>query len=76
RRIMQSNVSEQIEEQVNLADCSAAVWLSTKAPLTDGNGVVIGLIGSSLDVTARKRAEEAVSELNQTLEQRIEQAVF
>ncbi|MFA1028016.1 Sensory box sensor histidine kinase/response regulator [Pseudomonas syringae pv. helianthi] len=76
RRIMQSNVSEQIEEQVNLADGSAAVWLSTKAPLTDGNGEVIGLIGSSIDVTARKRAEEAVRELNQTLEQRIEQAVF
>lgn len=76
RRIMQSNVSEQIEEQVNLADGSAAIWLSTKAPLLDANGEVIGLIGSSIDVTARKKAEEAVRELNQTLEQRIEQAVF
>ncbi|KFE48099.1 hybrid sensor histidine kinase/response regulator [Pseudomonas congelans] len=75
-RIMQSNVSEQIEEQVNLADGSAAIWLSTKAPLLDANGEVIGLIGSSIDVTARKKAEEAVRELNQTLEQRIEQAVF
>lgn len=76
RRIMQNNVSEQIEEQVNLADGSAAIWLSTKAPLLDENGEVIGLIGSSIDVTARKKAEEAVRELNQTLEQRIEQAVF
>ncbi|MCH5550351.1 PAS domain-containing protein [Pseudomonas syringae pv. syringae] len=76
RRIMQSNVSEQIEEQVNLADGSAAIWLSTKAPLLDASGEVIGLIGSSIDVTARKKAEEAVRELNQTLEQRIEQAVF
>ncbi|WP_162874281.1 PAS domain-containing protein, partial [Pseudomonas viridiflava] len=33
QRIMQSNVSEQIEEKVNLADGSAAIWLSTKAPL-------------------------------------------
>ncbi|WP_116865984.1 hybrid sensor histidine kinase/response regulator [Pseudomonas syringae] len=76
RRIMQNNVSEQIEEQVNLADGSAAIWLSTKAPLLDASGDVIGLIGSSIDVTARKKAEEAVRELNQTLEQRIEQAVF
>ncbi|ALU61545.1 hybrid sensor histidine kinase/response regulator [Pseudomonas syringae pv. lapsa] len=76
RRIMQNNVSEQIEEQVNLSDGSAAIWLSTKAPLLDENGEVIGLIGSSIDVTARKKAEEAVRELNQTLEQRIEQAVF
>ncbi|KTB92711.1 histidine kinase [Pseudomonas syringae ICMP 11293] len=76
RRIMQNNVSEQIEEHVNLPDGSAATWLSTKAPLLDENGEVIGLIGSSVDVTARKKAEEAVRELNQTLEQRIEQAVF
>ncbi|MCI3944704.1 histidine kinase [Pseudomonas syringae] len=76
RRIMHGNVSEQIEEQVNLADGSAAIWLSSKAPLLDGSGKVIGLIGSSVDVTARKQAEEAVRELNQTLEQRIEQAVF
>ncbi|PBP56410.1 hybrid sensor histidine kinase/response regulator [Pseudomonas syringae] len=76
RRIMQNNVSEQIEEHVNLPDGSAATWLSTKAPLLDENGEVIGLIGSSVDVTARKKAEEAVRELNQTLKQRIEQAVF
>ncbi|KTC61931.1 hybrid sensor histidine kinase/response regulator [Pseudomonas savastanoi] len=76
RRIMQNNAAEQIEERVNLADGSAAVWLSTKAPLLNGSGEVIGLIGSSIDVTARKTAEEAVKELNQTLEQRIEQAVF
>ncbi|KPW71475.1 Sensory box sensor histidine kinase/response regulator [Pseudomonas syringae pv. coriandricola] len=76
RRIMNNNVSEQIEEHVNLPDGSAAIWLSTKAPMVDNSGNVIGLIGSSIDVTARKKAEEAVRELNQTLEQRIEQAVL
>ncbi|RMT65563.1 PAS protein [Pseudomonas coronafaciens pv. atropurpurea] len=76
RRIMTNNACEQIEEHVNLPDGSAAIWLSTKAPMLDGNGSVIGLIGSSIDVTARKKAEEAVRELNQTLEQRIEQAVL
>lgn len=59
RRIMQSNVSEQIEEQVNLADGSAAIWLSTKAPLLDASGDVIGLIGSSIDVTARKKSRRS-----------------
>ncbi|AHG40157.1 histidine kinase [Pseudomonas syringae CC1557] len=76
RRIMSNNVSEQIEEHVNLPDGSAAIWLSTKAPMVDNNGNVIGVIGSSIDVTARKKAEEAVRELNLTLEQRIEQAVL
>ncbi|MCF5586483.1 PAS domain-containing protein, partial [Pseudomonas syringae] len=76
RRIMRNNVSEQIEEHVNLPDGSAAIWLSTKAPMVDNSGNVIGVIGSSIDVTARKKAEEAVRDLNQTLEQRIEQAVL
>ncbi|RMT80069.1 PAS domain-containing sensor histidine kinase [Pseudomonas viridiflava] len=75
RRIMDSNTSEQIEEQVNLPDGSTATFLSTKAPLLNDEGEVIGLIGSSIDVTARKQAEVAVKELNQTLEQRIEQAI-
>lgn len=75
RRIMETNTSEQIEEQVNLPDGSAATFLSTKAPLLNDDGEVIGLIGSSIDVTARKQAEVAVKELNQTLEQRIEQAI-
>ncbi|WP_122524574.1 hybrid sensor histidine kinase/response regulator [Pseudomonas viridiflava] len=75
RRIMDGNTSEQIEEQVNLPDGSAATFLSTKAPLLNDDGEVIGLIGSSIDVTARKQAEVAVKELNQTLEQRIEKAI-
>jgi PAS domain S-box-containing protein len=76
RRIMQGGVREQIEEQVNLADGSAATWLSVKAPMFNDSGEVIGLIGSSIDVTARKQAEAAVQELNQTLEQRISVAML
>ncbi|WP_095102369.1 PAS domain-containing sensor histidine kinase [Pseudomonas sp. Irchel 3A5] len=74
-RIMSAGVSEQVEEQVSLADGSAATWLSIKSPLFSETGEVIGLIGSSIDVTARKRAEAAVQELNQTLEQRIREAI-
>ncbi|WP_122688782.1 PAS domain-containing protein, partial [Pseudomonas viridiflava] len=44
RRIMDGNTSEQIEEQVNLPDGSAATFLSTKAPLLNDDGEVIGLI--------------------------------
>jgi PAS domain S-box-containing protein len=75
RRIMQGGVVEQVEEQVRLADGTAATWLSVKSPLRNEAGDVIGLIGSSIDVTARKQAEEAVQELNLTLEQRILQAI-
>jgi len=75
QRIMQAGVEEQVEEHVRLADGSAAVWLSVKSPLRNEAGEVIGLIGSSIDVTARKQAEAAVQELNQTLEQRIREAI-
>lgn len=59
-RIMASGVAEQIEEKVSLPDGSEAVWLSTKVPLTDADGAVIGLVGSSIDITARKRVEAAL----------------
>lgn len=75
RRIMESGIAEQIEENVSHADGSPATWLSVKTPLLNAHGEVIGLIGSSIDVTARKEAESAVKELNQTLEERIRAAV-
>ena len=71
RRIMASGIPEQLEEEVCLADGTPVVWLSTKAPLKDEAGRVIGLIGSSVDITARRRAEAALRELNATLEQRV-----
>lgn len=75
RRIMESGIAEQIEENVSHSDGSPATWLSVKTPLLNEHGEVIGLIGSSIDVTARKEAESAVKELNQTLEERIRAAV-
>lgn len=62
RRIMESGVSEALEEEVSFADGRRAVWLSTKAPFRDPDGQVIGLIGSSIDITARKDAEQALIE--------------
>ena len=55
RRVMESGIAEQVEEEIQLADGSPAWWLSTKAPLRDAEGKVIGLIGASLDITDRKR---------------------
>ncbi len=78
RRVMESGVAEQFEEQVRMPDGTAAVWLSTKAPFRNVAGEVIGLIGASLDITTRKQAEadleasrERLRQLNETLEQQI-----
>lgn len=75
RAVMQAGEVLQIEEQVDMPDGSAATWLSVKAPLRSETGEVIGLIGSSIDVTARKNAEAALVELNRTLETRIAEAM-
>jgi PAS domain S-box-containing protein len=75
QRIMASGRQEQFEEPVNMPNGSAATWLSVKAPLFDAQGKVIGLIGSSVDVTDRKNAELALRELNHTLEDRIAAAI-
>ena len=82
RRIMESGVGEQVEEEVRQPDGTNNVWLSTKAPLRNAAGEVIGLIGSSVDITARRAAEEALErsraelrQLNETLEQRVAEAV-
>ena len=62
RRIRAQGVAEQVEEEVSFPDGSKAVWLSTKAPFRDTAGEVIGLIGSSVDITDRKRTETRLRE--------------
>jgi PAS domain S-box-containing protein len=56
--IMTENRAETLEEAVTRPDGSHATWLSTKAPLRDARGIVVGLVGSSIDITERKDAEE------------------
>lgn len=68
RRIMASGEAEQLEEPVDGPDGTPLVWLSTKAPFRDADGKVIGLVGASIDITERKRAEERLREVNENLE--------
>ncbi|TNC71759.1 hybrid sensor histidine kinase/response regulator [Rubellimicrobium roseum] len=75
RRIMDSAMAEQVEEAVTFADGTPAVWLSTKVPLRDGTGQVIGLIGASVDITARKAAEAELERINLDLADRVARAV-
>ncbi len=56
-RVMASGQTEQLEEEVSFPDGRRAHWLSTKSPLRDADGVVVGLVGTSLDITDRKAAE-------------------
>ena len=47
-------------------------WIvTTKLPMRDSHGQIVGLVGVGHDLTERKRAEEEVMQLNQELEQRV-----
>lgn len=47
-------------------------YLSTKRVYRDHRGEIVGLIGTALDITARKEAENVVREHNQALERRVQ----
>jgi PAS domain S-box-containing protein len=58
RRIMDAGLPEQVEEELTLTDGRKSYWLSTKAPFKDEAGAVVGLVGSSVEITERRQAEE------------------
>jgi len=62
------------EEMIPLPDGSRSYVLATKVPLYDRNGRIVGLVGVSRDITARKWAEEALQRTNQQLEETTREA--
>jgi PAS domain S-box-containing protein len=71
RRIMDRGCEEVLEEHVGSANQPVRTFLSTKTPLRDEAGNIIGLVGVSQDITDRKAAERKLLDLNETLEARV-----
>ena len=61
RRVMESGRMEVVEESV-ASPAGTRIYLSAKAPYRDEDGHVIGLIGVTREITARKRAEDGLRE--------------
>ncbi len=61
--VLQVGHTQTFEEQVTLPDGREALFLSTKGPLFDPSGSVVGLFGIARDVTERKLAEERIERL-------------
>jgi two-component system, sensor histidine kinase and response regulator len=62
-----------VNEDEHLVDASGkqSVILTTKVPLRDAQGNIVGLVGIGRDITARKQAEEALRRAHAELEVRV-----
>jgi PAS domain S-box-containing protein len=63
KRIMKSRISEELIESGTIADGRTLIMLTKKSPLYDDKNNVIGILGVSIDITDRKKAEELENEL-------------
>ncbi|PYX62429.1 MAG: hybrid sensor histidine kinase/response regulator [Acidobacteria bacterium] len=61
RQTVESGVVETYEEETTVEGMTRT-YLSTKGPFRDAQGRVVGLVGSSLDITDRYHAIEALAE--------------
>ena len=61
------------QEEMLFVQAERRHLLTSKVPLRDASGAIVGLIGVGRDITELKEAEFALHELNRTLEERIEE---
>jgi PAS domain S-box-containing protein len=66
RRVMETGQPETFEELIPLAD-GLHVYLSTKAPLHDERGEVVGVTNLGVDITAHKQIEQALRTATDTM---------
>ncbi len=59
QRVMRTGVVETVEETVQ-SPTGNRTFVSTKAPLRDAEGRIVGLVGTARDITERKVMEEAI----------------
>jgi PAS domain S-box-containing protein len=75
RHVMDSGEAMINHEEPSITSDGQTHWLlTTKVPLRDGQGGVIGLVGIARDISDRKKAEQALVDANQRLEEAIERA--
>lgn len=75
QRVIEANRVLTFQEIITTVD-GERILLSTKGPLRDASGKVIGIFGISRDITARKTAEDQLRKLSLAVEQSPESIVI
>lgn len=70
-KVMETRETIEIEEVVGEVNGRPRIWLSRKAPMLDEHGELAGIIGSSMEITERKQAEETRRLLVRELHHRV-----
>lgn len=73
RDAFRQNVPFQIEGRIRRFDGEYRWFISRAHPARDAHGQIIAWFGTSVDIEDNKRAEERISQMNVTLEQRVQQ---
>jgi PAS domain S-box-containing protein len=58
KQIMETGIEQIVEEPLVSEDGTVRVFLSHKVPLYDEQGHVLGILGTSIDITAEKESEQ------------------
>jgi PAS domain S-box-containing protein len=79
-RIMEEGRSQTVEESITIPGAAAPgvstrIFLSTKTPMRNRLGEVVGLVGVSTDITDRKRAEERQAMMVRELHHRVKNSL-
>ncbi|MBV9252392.1 MAG: PAS domain-containing protein [Acetobacteraceae bacterium] len=57
RHVIENGVIEVVDEALTSPDGTRRIWQSSKSPMRDASGKIIGLVGIATDVTAQRQAE-------------------
>ena len=76
RRILDTAVTEKFEEDVEFRDGHFVSFLTTKSPIRDVSGAVVGLFGVSRDVTTLKLREKDLAASEARLERAVMRSPF
>ena len=66
--VLQTGQTIHLEEVIQVKDYTPTIMLTTKSPFYDDQGQIMGIVGVSTDITARKEAEKALKHAKKSAE--------